>query len=170
MDTTTCVITAHDFDASKAHQFYGKWTPGKLRHVAAALKDVPVVLTTDSRTGSALIGATLTGVRRNSRVAGNYALYYIDANGYDGCASWHSVGHTIVPLENLFFGRGKWEALQTYSAEQSAAVRHFRDQGVEGILKAEPGADWVDVTAVKNYSDHYGKMHRVKLADLNVPT
>lgn len=114
-------ITARDFTPAQDHRRI-QWNSGAMRHVIAALAGAPVMIITDSQTGSALLGAILKGVRHG--VYGNSDELLIEYQGRVTAYKLFTIGETIVPVVSEM-GRqsAKWTALDTYREERSAAIQ-----------------------------------------------
>lgn len=154
MDTTTystSIIRASDFSDSVSDTLRDRWTDGKMRHVIAALAGDPVIVTTDSGSGHSLVGVRLVGITPDPH--GSSLLRIESEHGVTAYSAF-MLGDTIVPLAGRGRTRGaKWDALDSYRRERSAAIavaRTLREQDgappERGRWEAIPLRDGVIVT------------------------
>lgn len=143
-------ITARDFVSPKDHRRI-QWNSGAMRHVIAALAGAPVMIITDSQTGSAMLGAILKGVRYGRY--GNSDELLVEYQGRVTAFKLFTIGDTIVPLvDEMGRKSAKWVALDTYRIEKSKAVakactEHGASEGREwGEWSAKLFIDTAQVT------------------------
>jgi len=152
MTTTTTAILASDFSASTLDTNRHEWNLGTMRHVIAALNGQPVAIICDKRTGFAEVGVRLTscfdgGPSRGPRVT-------IERDDEDGVTRsttyWlPSIGEAIIPVTHDTLRGAKWDALDSYRDESSAAIALVRDRHPEwsyGKWEARPFDADVQVT------------------------
>lgn len=179
--TSVCTILARDFSTSTADVNRDRWTPGKLRHVIAALAGVPVVVTVDRQTGHTLVGAQLVrafngGPGRGERVAIKIRF----ADGTENVTNYYlpSVGGAITPLARPEGCKSdpKWVATDSYRREVSAAIqtaqaRHGECEGrCWGAWSGECAEYGVMVsyrpsTGNPHYKDKWGTMGAWRITD-----
>lgn len=117
----TTAISARDFTPAKDHRRV-QWNSGAMRHVIAALAGAPVMIITDSQTGSTMLGAILRGVRHG--VYGNSDELLVEYRGRVTAYKLFTVGEMIVPLVDEMGRQGaKWVAIDSYRTERSAAIQ-----------------------------------------------
>lgn len=154
MIQSTCVITPQDFSPSTIDPQRDRWTAGKLRHVIDALRGEPVLIVTDTMTGHAEQGV-LVDVLPENRVV------------IDGHPRPRPVAHldfkcgVIVPLTERG-ARAKWDALNSYRDEGTAAIRAARPEAeaaghTYGKWSAVPGLRDVHVTYEPQREDAGGR-------------
>lgn len=171
--TSTTAIAARDFSQLVTDELRDTWTPGKLRHVIAALDGAPVAIVTDQMTGSTLLGATLDSIMPTP---GFHGYDLVTASHYNGKTYrtrrfMPGIGPVIVPLDPDNGARGaKWRALDSYREEKRAAIDAARERAqAEALLgdaepreygkwSAEPGANGVFVT-YEPLGQHFNAPH-----------
>lgn len=160
----TTAITARDFVSPKDHRRL-QWNSGAMRHVIAALAGTPVMIITDSQTGSAQLGAILKGVRHGRY--GNSDELLVEYRGRVTAFQLFTVGDTIIPLVDETGTTGaKWIALDTYRIEKSkAVVKACTEHGAsEGREWGEWSAKLFIDTAQVTYTPHVSNPHYVDRA------
>lgn len=160
----TTAISARDFTPAK-DQRRVQWNSGAMRHVIAALAGAPVMIITDSQTGSVRLGAILREVRYGRH--GNSDELLVEYQGRVTAFKLFTIGETIVPLVDEMGRQGaKWMALDSYRIEGSKAVakactEHGASEGREwGEWTAKLFIDTAQVT----YKPHTSNPHFVDKA------
>ncbi len=165
--TSTCVIRAQDFSDKTTDPNRSTWTPGKLRHVIAALDGQPVIITTDAQTGHTLVNVTLVGIREGFSHQWELGIRSVYSDGTESTL-YHlmfKLGDTIIPLGQT---NAKWAAVRSYSDEKSFAVElaqheHGDAEGrAWGGWESTTGANSVHVryipsTGNPNFEDKWGE-------------
>lgn len=124
----TAAIKAQDFAFAANEPQFESWTAGKLRHLIDALGAglIPVILTTDRRTGAVMVGVELVGLADVDTPEVKLVYRWLGADGiaYEGQVRLHQLGDTIVPLSSTadIAGRAKVSAIDSYREEVMVAI------------------------------------------------
>ncbi len=148
-------ITPEDFSQRVTDKDRHRWTAGKLRHVSAALDGRRCIITTEERTGHALIGARLHGLRQTPGY-GTYQLLieweYAPGKTQRTWTPIDGIGPAIIAMD----GPGKFVVSELLRLESSAAITAAREALPEctyGAWTAHPGADYVVVRFTPQKAD-----------------
>lgn len=123
---TTGVILASDFSDRVTDNDRHIWTAGKMRHVIAALKGRRVSIVTDNQTGHTLFNVRLVGL--TTGMSSNLArvqIEYVYAPGKSQFTNYllMNIGPCITLMPSATTDkRDKWQALNTWREETSAAI------------------------------------------------
>lgn len=138
-------ITPQDFSDYTTDKDRHQWTPGKLRHVIAALQGRRCIITAEAQTGFTLIGARLHGLRQTPGYGTYQILVEWEYEPGKSNRTWYSVmsiGAAIIGMDcDLRFPAA--ELLRNENAAALTAAREFLPECTYGAWKATPGPDYV---------------------------
>lgn len=145
--TSSCAVLASDFSDRTTDVLRHRWTPGKMRHLVAALDGAPVAVTVDRMSGAAMVGVKLIGlqaIRMSTRFGVVIESTYEDENGELKQQRTNypldQLGEAIIPLDERGQRGAKWEALDRQRKEHRLAIS--RAQHEHGEVEGRAWGRW----------------------------
>lgn len=130
--TSGSAINARDFGQPTTDPNRDEWQAGPMIHLVEALQGRPVTIVLDKRTGYTQVNVILGGVRQTPGYGTFQVLVQsVHEDGTTG-RCWHRLPDVGTVIE-MGFHRGRWDAMDSYRNERSAAIRKLQDEMVENL-------------------------------------